>query len=215
MLMRPWIPMILCGLSAGLCLSCSQTGEQTPYPALITDFAEVYSDANGNLFRMQPDHQPAYYIDSPIAGYLPDTEYRGVCTYTFSGSDSTTVHLYGVERVTLLQDSTRSAYPGTDPLQAVSLWDGGNFINFHLSVKTQNGIHYLGYRMDSIRIAPDRQRTVYLTLYHNQNNDPLSYSQKLYASLPKSNLNAVVQTGDSICIYIHTFEGLKHWNFIY
>lgn len=215
MLMRHGIPMILCGLSAGLCLSCSQTGEQTPYPSLTTEFAELYADTDGNLYRMQPDHQPAYYLDAPITGYQSNTEYRGVCTYTFSSPDSTTVHLYGLERVLLLQDSTRSAYPGTDPLQAVSLWDGGNFINLHLSVKTQNGTHYLGYRMDSVRIAPNRQRTVYLTLYHNQNNDPLSYSQKLYASLPKSNLNAVIQSGDSIYIYIHTFEGLKSWKFIY
>lgn len=213
--MRSGAFFILCGLSVGLCLSCSQTDEQTSYPSLITDFAEVYTDNSGNLYRMQPDRQPAYYIDSPIAGYLPNTEYRGVCTYTFSESDSTTVHLYGVERVLLLQDSTRSAYPGTDPLQVVSLWDGGSFINLHLSVKTQNGTHYLGYRLDSIRIAPDRQRTVYMTLYHNQNNDPLSYSQKVYASLSKSSLNAIIQAGDSICMYIHTFEGLKHWNFIY
>lgn len=213
--MRHWFPMILCSLSVGLCLSCSQTDEQTSYPSLITDFAELYTDTYGNLYQIQPDRQPAYYIDSPIAGYLPSTEYRGVCTYTFSSLDSTAVHLYGLERVSLLQDSTRSAYPGTDPLQAVSLWDGGNFINLHLSVKTQNGTHYLGYRLDSIRIAPNRQRTVYMTLYHNQNNDPLSYSQKVYASLSKSSLNAIIQEGDSICIYIHTFEGLKHWNFIY
>lgn len=213
--MRNCLTLILCVLSVGLCLSCSQTDEQTSYPSFITEFAELYADNNGNLYRMRPDYKPAYYIDSPLTGYYPNTEYRAACTYTFSSPDSTTVHIYGLERVIVLQDSTRSVHAGNDPLQVVSIWDGGNFINFHLSVKTQNGTQYLAYRMDSVRIAANQKRTVYVSLYHNQNNDPLSYSQKLYASLPKSNLNAVIQQGDSICILIHTFEGTRTWKFIY
>lgn len=195
--------------------SCSQTDESSFYPSLITEFAEIYADGNGSLYKIRPDRKPAYYLTSPLPGYHPNTEYRAACTYSFPETDSSAVKLYRLERVVILQDSTEQTYPGTDPLQLISIWDGGEFINLHLQVKTQNAIHYLGYRMDSVRIDVHKKRTVYLSLYHNRNNNPQFYSQKLYASLSKSYLKAVIEPGDSICLYIPTVEGKRSWKFIY
>lgn len=195
--------------------SCTQTDESSLYPSLITEFSELYADADGNLYRIRPDRKPSYYLSTPLPGYHPHTEYRAACTYSYSENDSSTVKLYGLERVVVLQDSTQQTYAGKDPLQVISLWDGGEFINLHLVVKTQNKTHYLGYRLDSVRIDSQQKRTAYLSLYHNQNNNPLYYSQKLYASLSKSYLNAVIEAGDSIDLCIPTFEGKQHWKFIY
>ena len=213
--MRKTLIWALSALFVCLGHSCTQTDESSLYPSLITEFAELYADADGNLYRIRPDRKPAYYLNTPLPGYHPHTEYRAACTYSYSENDSSTVKLYGLERVVVLQDSTQQTYAGEDPLQVVSLWDGGEFINLHLSVKTQNGTHHWGYRIDSIHIAANQQRTAYLSLYHNQNGDPLSYSQKVYASIPKNNLKAVIEPGDSIRLQIHTFEGNRHWKFIY
>lgn len=214
-MIRQFSIRLLCCLFVCLSYSCSQTDEQTTYPSLITEFAELYADADGNICQMRPDRKSTYYLVSPLRGYHPHTEYRAACTYAFSGNDSTTVRIYGLERVVVLQDSTQQSYPGTDPLQVVSLWDGGDFINLHLSVKTQSGTQHWGYRMDSIRITAQQKRIAYLTLYHNQNNEPLSYSEKVYASLPKNSLKAVIEPGDSICLQINTFAGKNSWKFIY
>lgn len=213
--MRKYFHQIACGLFIGLCLSCAQTDEETAYPSLITEFAELYADSEGTLYQIRPDRKPTYYLANPLPGYHPHTEYRAACTYSFPETDSTAVLLYGLERVVVMRDSTGAEYPGTDPLQVVSIWDGGAFINLHLSVKTQGGTHYLGYRLDSVRTDATQRRSAYLTLYHNQNRDPLSYSQKLYGSLPKSSLDSVIGPGDSIYVRIHTFTGIRTWTFSY
>lgn len=213
--MRKILIWVLSVLFVCLSHSCTQTDESSFYPSLITEFAELYADADGNLYRIRPDRKPTYYLNTPLGGYHPHTEYRAACTYSFSDQDSSTVLLYGLERVIVLQDSTQQNNQATDPLQVVSIWDGGEFINLHLSIKTQNGTHHWGYRIDSVRIAANQQRTAYLTLYHNQNGDPMSYSQKVYASISKNYLKSVIEPGDSIQLHILTFEGNRFWKFIY
>lgn len=207
--------LILSLLFVCLSHSCTPADESSSYPSLITEFSEIYADAEGNLYRIRPDRKPSYYLASPLKGYHPHTEYRAVCTYSFPENDSSAVRLYKLERVVVLRDSSTLTAPEIEPLQVISLWDGGDFINLHLQIKTQNGNHRLGFLMDSVRIAADRKRTVYLTLYHNQNNNPMYYSQKLYASLPKTSLKAVIEPGDSISLQIHSFEGNRFWKFVY
>lgn len=206
----------ICILTVFGSIACSSNTEQDAfYPSLITDFAAVYSDNDGNLYRIQPDHKKGLYLSNPIAGYHPGTEYRGVCTYTFSSDDSSVVKLYGLRHVNILRDSTKSTYPGKDPLSLVSMWDGGDFINLHLTTKTQHGRQFFGFRTDSVTLGTNQKRTAHLSLYHNQNNDPQSYSQTEYASLPKSSVSTLISDGDSICLYIHTYEGIKTAKFIY
>ena len=52
----------------------------------------------------------------------------------------------------------------------------------------------------------------YLSLHHRQNGDPLSYTQETYASIPLEELDSMTE-GDSITLSIHTFKGIKTWNF--
>ena len=84
----------------------------------------------------------------------------------------------------------------------------GSYINLHLAPLTQGGNHSWGFITDSI--GTDGHR--YLSLHHRQNGDPLSYTQETYASIPLEELDSMTE-GDSITLSIHTFKGIKTWNF--
>ncbi len=77
----------------------------------------------------------------------------------------------------------------------------------YLSPLTQGGKQYWGFITDSIKGGH-----AWVSLHHNQNADPLSYTQPTYASLPVDSIKGI-QAGDSITLRINTFNGTQTWNF--
>jgi hypothetical protein len=95
------------------------------------------------------------------------------------------------------------------------MWMGGRYINMQLTAKTQGGRHTWGYAIDFIEEAGEKGRAhthYYLSLHHNQGNDPTSYSQTHYCSILTTQLPQYENT-DTITVSVHTFNGIKSWTF--
>ena len=186
-------------LGMAVLAACSETDDE-PYPAIVTEMADIASDTGGRLVRFVTDGGLVYRITNTLSGYEPQSVYRVVCGYVPQNDEATIYQLSGVE---MLRDST--ARPVHDPTGVQSVWRGGQYINLHLTPRTQGGKQYWGYAVDSLRPGH-----VFLSLHHRQNNDPTSYTEHVYASIYLPNITNYNE-GDSITLTIETFNGKQVW----
>ena len=186
-------------------LACCKEGDDDSnfYPNILTEFATIRTDADGTMTELTTDDERTYAIKNPQKGYKKNYSYRAVCGFV---PDGRTVMLYQMTGAYLLHDSTELAYE-PDPIKVTSIWQSGKYINMHLSPLTQGGTQYWGYRIDE---ASDG--ATHLSLHHKQNNDPLSYTQSVYASLHMDSLKTI-PAGNVIALHIKTFEGERVWTF--
>lgn len=205
------------GLCALLCAACGRDDDDgTPYPSLVTEFVELQTDGSGQGTRFTTDGGAGYAVNTPLQGLHPDAFYRIVCGYEVTGEMRDGLPLarvYTVDNVVLLQ-AVDEPSADDDPTGIVAVWCGGAYLNLQLSPKTQGGTQLWGYRTDSVTPGPDGRRTVHLSLYHRQPDDPYSYSTTVYASLPLIQ-TADLQEGDSLTFTGLTFDGRKTWRFVY
>lgn len=179
-----------------------KNGEEEAYPSIITEMADMYTNAEGVSEKFTTDGGKTYKITNTQSKLTPNALYRILCGYVPSGTNAT---IYQAQSAYYLRDSTENAK--TDPTDVKSAWRGGRYINMYLSPHTQGGIQYWGFITDSIKDGH-----AWVSLYHNQNNDPLSYSQPTYASLPVDSIKGI-QEGDIITLCINTFNGPQTWDF--
>ena len=190
---------------AAVCLtavvsSCSK--EEESYPSIITEMADLYTDGQGACEKFTTDAGVTYKVTDGKDGLQPNALYRILCGYVPSGENAI---LYQAQSVFFLRDST--AIAKTDPTGVKSAWRAGRYINIYLSPLTQGGEQYWGFITDRVENGH-----AWVSLYHNQNGDPLSYTQPTYASLPIDSIKGI-QAGDDITLSINTFNGLQTWDF--
>ena len=180
--------------------SCKK--EDDSYPSIITEMADLYTNAEGVGEKFTIDTGITYTVTNGPVNLAPNALYRILCGYVPSGESAV---IYQAQSVHYLRDSTEIAK--TDPTEVKSAWRAGKYINMYLSPLTQGGVQYWGFITDSIKDGH-----AWLSLYHNQNNDPLSYTQPTYASLPVDSIKNI-QEGDIITLCINTFNGPQTWDF--
>ena len=185
-----------------ICLASCSNNEDDTYPSIITEMADLYTDGEGVMEKFTTDAGVTYQIINGQGDLQPKALYRILFGYVPSGNSAT---LYQVQGVNYLRDSTKSAK--TDPIGVKSAWRAGKYINMYLSPLTQGGTQYWGFITDSIKNGH-----AWVSLHHNQNADPLSYTQPTYASLPVDSIKGI-REGDNITLCINTFNGLQTWNF--
>lgn len=200
---------------AAMLLSLTGCDDDYTYPSLITEFADIYTNNDTTLTFIENDEGDTYVTRTPLQGLDPRYFYRAVCGYEITDDKLDTlpiVILYTLESVKLLHEDTLSM--PTDPTNVTSVWRAGNYINLQLTPKTQGGTQTWNYRTDSIITDnKNHQARHHITLVHDQNDDPLSYSTTVYASLylPTSEINP----NDSIILTIQTFDEPQTWRFLY
>lgn len=197
---------LLCCLS--LAMACQDTEDTEPYPALITEFVDIPTDSEGMGTTIVNDRGTSYPLSRPFTDLQPGSVYRMVCGYELSDRQTATV--YRIEKVEVLKPQPASH---CDPLKVTSIWRGGDYINLHLTPKTQGGSHIWAYCVEQV-VANTTGQTFCLSLYHDQNNDPASYSATVYGSLYLPRLPDIAK-GDSIHFRIRTFDGERTWRFAY
>lgn len=181
--------------SVGLLCSCGEDDE--PYPSILTELADVRANEDGVLCQFTTDSEKTFPIANPLTGYQANSIYRCVCGYVV---EENMARLYQLSGVYVLRDSAECACQ--DPVSVVSVWRAGHYVNMQLFPKTQGGTQYWGFCNDSISDGK-----AFLSLHHRQNDDPLSYSTTVYASIPVDSLEC-----DSILLSIRTFNGVKTYN---
>ncbi|MBO7068448.1 MAG: hypothetical protein J6W52_07200 [Bacteroidaceae bacterium] len=185
-----------------LVTSCKNSNEDETYPNIITEMVDLYTNDQGVSEKFVTDAGVSFTITNVQEDLVPNAIYRILCGYVPSGESAT---IYQSQGVYYLRDSTEIAK--TDPTGVKSAWRAGHYINMYLSPLTQGGIQYWGFITDSIKDGH-----AWVSLYHNQNADPLSYTQPTYASLPVDSIKGI-REGDSITLHINTFNGPQTWDF--
>ena len=182
-------------------VACKNSEDDT-YPSIITEMADLYTNAEGVGEKFTTDAGITYTVTKGPDDLVPNALYRILCGYVPSGDKAI---IYQAQSAYYLKDSTEIAK--TDPTGVQSAWRAGKYINMYLSPLTQGGKQYWGFITDSIKGGH-----AWVSLYHNQNNDPQSYTQPTYASLPVDSIKGIHE-GDIITLSINTFNGPQTWDF--
>ncbi len=206
--MKNLLALSLCTMLASLfASSCSHDDEV--YPSIISEMADLYTDAQGTTTKIVLDNNRTYNIENPQKGYTKNALYRVLCGFVPNGTDAT---LYQLTGVGILRDS--SSIARRDPVDLLSVWRTSRYINMHLKAKTQGGRQYWGFITDSIVTKTEADGTevihAYVSLHHNQNGDPASYSDDVFLSLPLDSLKDINQQSP-ITFRIQQTSGTKKY----
>lgn len=185
---------LICGLflSTLFILFTSCMSDHTPIPIIVTEMADVHTDAEGKTAIIELDTGQKFDIINPSTGLQKDHIYRVLVSFIPYDNEA---KLQSSQPAHLLCDST--ATPKTDETKVLSVWRTPRYINLHLAPLTQGGTQHWGIITDSI-VNGHR----YIHLHHNQNGDPTSYTADVYASIP-------INGNEQITLRINTFDGEK------
>lgn len=201
------------------------------YPNVLTEMIDLQTDDTGTARYLITDGGTEWRIQSRtgLDGLVPDTVYRTVTMYaplTDSGATGTAGTTDATGKKALLYNTQLVASPipmpaakfkeiKTDPVAIQSLWRGGNYLNMILQVKAkdqQHGYHFIEDKLED----KDGKHTLYLTLYHDRNNDIEGFNRKVYLSVPLWAYADRLRPGDSIVFSVNTYkEGMTSRTFSY
>ncbi|SFG06073.1 NigD-like C-terminal domain-containing protein [Prevotella sp. KH2C16] len=182
-----------------LFVSCSNEGYETgdgSYSYVRADFVEAHTVAKGEFDSAITDEDERLELNPHAIGewaLTADSTYRALLYYKKEEAVGQAVPVQIVQVLTVrYADTSRPDTLKTDPVTFQSLWKSknGKYLNIGLYVKTgqdgemRYGLQTLGIRKDSVVLAADGTRQVYISLTHNQNNVPQYYSSRAYLSLP-------------------------------
>lgn len=196
-------------------VSCSSDGEDYTYPSLLSEFADVSTNADGRFDYLLTDEGRRLEIvnsaEIEVEGATPDTVYRTLSRYELTDGG---IRLYSLQAIPLLYPKSQDAFPEgvkTDPLTLQSLWRGGNYLNMIVQVKAQNGKHVFYVVEDSLTTSSAGGRTLFLRLCHDAGDDVQAYTQKAYFSIPLSSYTSSLSSGDVIVMDIPAETGWRRW----
>lgn len=202
------LPILFALCLAPFVSSCSKDDDEDVYPNIITEMADAYTNEHGVIYKIVLDNDKTYNIENQLSGYHKNAIYRILCGYEQKNSNY--VHLFQMTGVPVLRDSTKIAR--RDPVELQSVWRTGRYINLHIDAKTQGGKQYWGFITDSIVASVNAEgmpsNHAYVSLHHNQNGDPTSYTEEVYLSLPIDSIKNIEQTSP-VTLHINTAKGLK------
>lgn len=197
-----------------LFLACSEEEDYT-YPNLLSEFAEVCTDAQGASTRLITDDGEQLTISNaeaiPTEGITPDSVYRVITRYVRTGNQA---EIYSLQAIPSSYAQPASAFPDgikSDPVEMQSIWTGGNYLNMILLVKAQNGKHTFRFVEDSLITSPTGRHTLCLSLYHDAGDDVQAYTQKAYLSVPLLPYSDSLNEGDTLLMRIPTASGWQEW----
>lgn len=202
--------------TALLFVQCSKDDDFV-YPEVLTDFMDVYTNAEAQIDRVQADASEMLYLQNVLSakGLKADTVYRAVGMYAVPGEEPLTA-LYSL---TLIYAQTPFKLEGelavkTDPLNIESVYRGGTYLNVVAQPMMQTKPHGFAFVQDSLSLKTDGHAVLHLKLAHNQNGDRESFPRRVYLSVPLKGYG--LKTGDSICFRANIYEkGVQMWKVAY
>ncbi len=206
---RHLLHTLLCAAALTLA-SCSDDDSGPPYPSLLSEMAMATADSSGNIQAFRTDGGSVYRVSNTITGMLPNSIMRTLIDYAVESEG--VAKIYAAQQVPVVGDVTAGEKRLHDAQGVVSVWKAAGYINMHLMPRTQGGRQAYGYVRDSVATSPSGQQTLHISLYHDQANDPASYSRHIYASISADSI-AARHHPDSVALHIFTFAGWQEWHF--
>lgn len=182
------------------------------YPDVLTDMTDLKTDRTGTGRYLITDEGTTWRIRSRngLDGLAPDTTYRTVSMYApvtdLEGAEKEAV-LYNTQPVISPVPMPASTFKEikTDPVAIQSIWRGGDYLNLILQVKVKDrkhSYHFIENKLEN----KDGERTLYLTLYHDRDNDVEGFNRRVYLSVPLWAYAGKLHKGDKIVFNIHTYK---------
>ena len=183
--------VILSFLTSLLLGACGE--DDYVYPNVLTDMIDLKTDHTGTGRYLITDEGTEWRIQSRtgLDGLAPDKE----------------AMLYNTQLVISPVPLSESKFKEikTDPVAIQSIWRGGNYLNLILQVKVKDqkhGYHFIENKLEN----KDGEQTLYLTLYHDRNNDIEGFNRKVYLSVPLWAYAGKLHKGDKIVFNIRTYK---------
>ncbi len=211
--------------------SCEYTGYDTGDTALSYYTSEMANLTIRNsvltAITLDDDTQllppDDYYVGESIPA---DTMMRCLIGYTQKDAsepitliNATSVMLPDI--VSGLTDEERK----TDPLKLTAAWLSANrsYVNMNLGLMTGNdrdAEQYQSLKIIADSLSDEGAGTIYLTLYHDQNDQPEYFTETVYASLTTTFYVLYPGEGmrtfspDTICLDVNTYDGVERRRFV-
>ena len=192
-----------------LLFSC-EDGDDYRYPSVLTDYACLLTDEDGQPDHLRLDDGSEYpivltdnYLEAhtTLPSYRLDTLYRVISIYEL-GADSK-AHIYSLS--SMLSVVPTPLRPGEemkqDSVYLQSTWRSGGYLNMVIELKALNGQHRVGF----VDTTPKGMHGKEFTLYHDANNDVESYRQRLCASIPLAPFASDLQRGDTLRFVVNLY----------
>lgn len=203
-------------------LLCACSDDDYVYPNVLTDMVDLKTDDTGTVRYLITDQGNEWRIQSRtgLDGLAPDTLYRTVTMYaplTESDAAEKEAMLYNTQLVLspIPLPEAKFKEVKTDPVEIQSIWRSGKYLNLILQVKAkdqQHGYHFI----ENKRESKNGKQILYLTFYHDRNNDIEGFNRKVYLSVPLWAYSDVLHKGDKIVFNINTYkEGMTTREFDY
>ena len=188
--------------------SCSD--DDDVFPSMISELADALTDSRGRITVLLRDDGSQLTVSNDVSGFKANVGYRCVCGYVKGIGNQ--VELLSLSPAYVLYDCAQTDLRAQDPLGVVSVWRGGKrYLNMHLLPKTKGTAHRWGYLCDSVRTNGAGGTTYYISLQHDQGTDTLSYSSDYYMSVTIDSLTTSPVEGDSACLDIMTWGGIRRY----
>lgn len=189
------------------------------YSLMRADFVEAFVDNDKKVgYVVTDDNERLQLVEPYTAQWIerPDTTYRAVLYYNMVGAEVETLALSKVSTTRVRKPGEFKSGVKTDPLGLESVWLGGNrkYLNLCLILKTgavedEKIVQTLGIIGDTIVTDAGGRRTYQLRVFHNQGGVPEYYSQRVYFSVPVSELEV-----DSLRLSVNTYNGVVSKGFL-
>lgn len=213
------IKYLIFPILALLC-SCEDAANDYRYPSVVTDFASLIIDAEGQPEQLSLDNGHTYPMSfteeyreshSSQLAYRPDTVYRVISIYELRADSVAYVYSIGKVESIVPSPLRKGEELLRDPSYLQSCWLSGGYLNMVIELKALNGMHRIGF----VDTTPESMQGKEFTFYHDANGDIESYRRKLYASIPLAPFTGVLQQGDTLRFVINTYdEGLIQREFV-
>ena len=184
-------------------------------PAYRQDLVELTTGADGIVNTMFFDDGSSMKVLNKVGGKLTrDSLYRVRALYWVTEEG---VELQSAQVLVSSYPVPREYLPlKTDPVELKSSWGSRRYINFLLGIKTGGGKQVFAYVDNGIEVFNNGKKKLKLELYHDQQVDPLYYTEDAYFSCPIYHYEDKLEHGkDSVEFTLCTFDGLKKKSFLY
>lgn len=176
--------------------------DKQSFPSIKTDFLVVETNSSGMLSKVRLDDGLSYDVTAQEIKFgVPDTLLRCVASYALTEQN---IQLYSISHIfssnpvpleKFLEDGryTEENLP-RDPVNVISMWRSGGYINMQLGVLTTSVASHL------YAFCKDGEGR-YSLLHQRPANDMESYTQAVFLSMP------VPEGVESLTFSVNTYEG--------
>jgi len=200
--------VVLCCLS--LVVACGK--DVYHFPDASREFFTAYTASDSTIQAIELDNGAYFKVIENTSNRkgTPDSVYRFIGYYEVLDEG---VKLYSANRTVSSLPVPLAEIDSlcTDPLDMVSIWKSGRFLNMRLALKHGNGEHEFGFAEDSIRQMKG-QNHLWFSFQHFADGDMEAFTDFVYASIP---LKAYLEKYKKFTLHfsLNTHEGMKQYDF--